>query len=285
MSWGRLDGKFPGHRKRRLGSLAADGLLARAIAQTAEQRDDGFVDADWIRQQGKPAERRRALHTALRVGLLEEFPAGTERDVTGHQLPGLRPRPTTVHIGPHDDDGFLVHDFLDFNPSRDEQEAKLRADRDRKRDDRGKPKLWNGEIAESPPPVQRTSGAPDVGLGGGTTESDNGENGSGYSRAPAPGLVGQVMDVLRRCARLSVPDHCEVNVESAIAANPGKDPIAAAHAAVTTAGDPAWNMTWGPKVLAYELRKQPAPAHAGRSKAQREADDLAALQRLAEGAA
>jgi hypothetical protein len=88
------------------------------------------------------------------------------------------------------------------------------------------------------------------------------ENGNGHSRAPAqaPGIVGEVMDILRRCERLSVPDMAEVAVESAIASAPGKDPIVAAHAAVATAADPAWNMTWGPKVLSYELARQAADA-------------------------
>jgi hypothetical protein len=249
VGWGRLDGKFAGHRKRRLASLAADGLLARAISHAAEHETDGFVDEAWVRQQDG---WRAALKVALDVGLLEPLPANTTRELVGGRLPGIRPRAIAVTAGPFAVAGFLVHDYLDFNPSAEEQDEKRASGRRKKRDQRAKPRLWNGDpatMSPDPSPASR-----DAGLGGGTTESN--EEQQDHSRAQAPGLIGEVMTILRRCSRLSVPDHCEPAIESAIAGAPGKDPVAAAHTAVTWASDPAWRKTWGPSVLGDALRKQ-----------------------------
>jgi hypothetical protein len=277
-----IDDTFSGHRKRRLVSLAADGLLARALSECCkpEGGTDGFVDEQWVELQMPRRQRTKLLAEMTHERLFEALPADTTRELVGHAKKGLRTSDIHVTVGPFRTAGFLVHDFLDFNRSVAERTARRRRDAQKKRNQRSTPTLWNGKPEQlSPGTSQGTPPPPqDSGVGGGSsTESTNGENGHGYSRAPAPGLVGQVMDVLRRCARLSVPDHCDVAIESAIAGNPGKDFLAAAHAAVVRATDPAWRTTWGPSVFAGELRRQQAGAPAGTSRRQSPSDLLRAL--------
>ena len=181
MSWGRLDDAFEGHRKRRAGSLAADGLLSRAISHAAGQETDGFVDTAWLNAQGSATERRRALKDAIRVRLLEPFPAGTARDVFGRKQPGLRSEEIRVTVGPFEEDGYLVHDFLDCNPARVELEARRASERSRKRGQRDRPRLWNGETAQLSHRKSQPQG--EAGKGRGSTSSTE-ETATG-TRAPA----------------------------------------------------------------------------------------------------
>jgi hypothetical protein len=250
MGWGRLDGKFSGHRKRRLATLAADGLLARAISHTAEHEQDGFVDEAWVMQQGSPSERRRALETALRVGLVEPLPPNTTRELVGHAKPGLRPRDVHVTVGPYDEAGFLVHDYLDFNPSAVEQEERRGRGRAKKREQRAKPRLWNGAQATMSPNPSPVSN--DAGSGGGTTATKNGEH-RDLSRGP----VDQVIAILAAAPRFQLTaEMADSGLQSAINANPGKDPVVAAHAAVAMVSDPAFRMTSPVRTFMLALEKQ-----------------------------
>ena len=109
MPYGRIDDGFHGHPKRRLVSLAADGLLVRAISRSSHYSTNGFVEDSWVAEQSTTGERRKALQAAIEHQLLEPFPAGSVREIELRR-PGRRARSVTV--GPFPVDGFLVHDFL-----------------------------------------------------------------------------------------------------------------------------------------------------------------------------
>lgn len=102
MAWGRLDDSFDAHKKVRRAGLEATGLHARAMAYCAGALTDGHVDPEWL------AERAGRKAGALSKLLL----------VAGLWEPN--------------DDGFVIHDYLDYNPSRDEVEEKRRKDSERK---------------------------------------------------------------------------------------------------------------------------------------------------------
>jgi hypothetical protein len=93
-----------------------------------------------------------------------------------------------------------------------------------------------------------------------------------------------VAAILKTCPRFAtLVDLQAAGIESAVAANLGKDALKAAHHAVVKGSDHRFNMESPARVLwmAFDEQKAPTAPLAGRSKAEREADDLAALQRLA----
>lgn len=102
MAWGRLDDSFDAHRKVRRAGLEATGLHARALSYCAGALTNGHVDPEWLeeragRRSGKLAEQLVA------AGLWEP-----------------------------NSDGYVIHDYLDYNPSREQVEAKRRRDSERK---------------------------------------------------------------------------------------------------------------------------------------------------------
>jgi hypothetical protein len=117
MAWGKLDDGYHGHRKIRRAGLAAVGVHAMAISYSSAYGLDGFVDVDWIAQVIPDADERRAiLERLLRLRLFEEVTRGEVRDVKNRA--GV-----TVRVGPFEDDGYLLHDFLAYNPSAAEVSA------------------------------------------------------------------------------------------------------------------------------------------------------------------
>lgn len=160
MPWGRLSDDFEGHPKRRRVSLAADGLLARAISRCARYLTDGWVEASWVRDQIPARQRTALIDEMVGEGLLEPFPAGTTRTVEAQR----RRKVLRVTIGPFRHDGYLVHDYLDYNPARVEVEAERASNRDRQA----------GRRASSPPPPRHAV----------TTGVTNGESHDGSHSAP-----------------------------------------------------------------------------------------------------
>lgn len=275
MSYGNVDDQTHFKAKVRNASWACRGVIfSAALPYCAVSQTDGVLHPDFVRDHVKGRDGRRAWIEATERGFVHragELCARCE----------LRLREELTDPLPAEGD-FYLHDYLEHNPSKREINERRRGARERQAAKRNRDR--QSSLPWSEPSVSRVSHAPPPpGVEGEPTES-NEERGR-FSRAPAPGVVGEVMEILRRCERLAVPDHCEVGIESAIAGNPGKDPIAAAHASVSRATDPAWRTTWGPTVFGGELQRQEAASPAaGRSKQQREADDLAALHRLAGGA-
>src|SRR5271165_5174026 len=102
MPWGRLDDSFDAHRKVRRAGLEATGLHARALSYSAGALTDGHIDPEWVQERAgsRGAKLAELLVTA---GLWE--PNG---------------------------DGWAIHDYLDFNFSREEVESKRGWDAKRK---------------------------------------------------------------------------------------------------------------------------------------------------------
>lgn len=102
MPWGRLDDSFDAHRKVRRAGNEAAGIYARGLSYCAGALTDGHIDPEWLEE--------RAGRRAARVGELLV--------VAGLWEPNS--------------DGFVIHDYLDFNPSRSEILERRAADSRRK---------------------------------------------------------------------------------------------------------------------------------------------------------
>lgn len=108
MSWAKLDDNFHSHPKIRAALTRDPGavaLHALAISYSANHETDGHI-AEWFPISVFPQERQRqcALDTLAEVGLWH--PNG---------------------------DGYLIHDYLNYNPSKSELEAKRADNRERVR--------------------------------------------------------------------------------------------------------------------------------------------------------
>ena len=111
MTWAKLDDGFHSHPKIRaaLGrDPAAIALHSLAIAFAADYETDGHVPA-WFPESVFPQERQRqsALDVLIDLGLWT---------VNG--------------------DGHLIHDYLDYNPSKKSLDKRRAADAERKRQER-----------------------------------------------------------------------------------------------------------------------------------------------------
>lgn len=112
MTWAKLDDNFHSHPKIREAfrrDPASIGLHAMAISWTSAYEADGRVPTWFI--EGVIADESQR-HSALDALVSE----------------GLWKR---------NGEGFVIHDYLDFNPSRAELRAKRDKDADRKRRERG----------------------------------------------------------------------------------------------------------------------------------------------------
>jgi hypothetical protein len=105
VSWVRFDDASGGNAKFLRAGLAAEGLHKRAVCWSNAQLSDGFVPAEWVQQQTfnlKSRERVALIDAMLREGLFEPVPGG-----------------------------YRIHDYLDYQPSRAEVEAKRRKGNER----------------------------------------------------------------------------------------------------------------------------------------------------------
>ena len=102
MSWGKLDDRYDDNRKikraarRDLGSI---GLHVMAITYSCRHELDGHVDSEWLSDISTRIGHdviERAIKVLVDEGLFEPD---------------------------RDGDGFWVHDFLDFNASRESRQA------------------------------------------------------------------------------------------------------------------------------------------------------------------
>lgn len=102
MPWVRLDDGVDSHRKVRRAGNEAFGVWTRSLCYSAGALTDGHVDPEWLQE-------RTGRHAARVSGLLV---------VAGLWEPN--------------DDGWVIHDYLDHNPSRATILAKRQADTARK---------------------------------------------------------------------------------------------------------------------------------------------------------
>jgi hypothetical protein len=123
MSWVKLDDGFDSHRKIERVSLEATGLYTRALSYCARYETDGVFELGWIKSRvPQKRVRDRIVDELLRVNLIEELTAGEIRDIEIRR-PMRQKQPSTVRLGPFEEDAFLVHDYLEFNGSSDEVRA------------------------------------------------------------------------------------------------------------------------------------------------------------------
>lgn len=104
MSWAKLDDRFHDNRKVRRAWLtcpAAIGLYALALTYCASHETDGHVDQEFVLATvPKPRERDRMVAALIDAGLWHA-----------------------------NGSGWIVNDYLDFNLSRDDLEARREAKR------------------------------------------------------------------------------------------------------------------------------------------------------------
>lgn len=108
MTWARLDDVYDDHRKVKRAwrkNARAVGMHAMAISYCSRHETDGIVDIEWIAEKIPSAkERARVLAALVDCELFEPVDAGH----------------------------FRIHDYLDYNPSRAQLQAKRAADAERK---------------------------------------------------------------------------------------------------------------------------------------------------------
>ena len=99
VSWARFDDRYHDNRKVKRAwrrHPRAVGLHAMAVTYCAMHETDGVVDAEWLEEKlPSKSERDKVLNALTSVGLFEELEAGD----------------------------FRVHDFLEYNHSREEADA------------------------------------------------------------------------------------------------------------------------------------------------------------------
>lgn len=128
MPWVKFDDACERHPKFLRAGLAADGLHKRACCHSAGHHTDGYVTAQWVGQHTydlNKNQRNELLGALERERLLLPLRAGesvTISDRSGNE----------IVIGPHASDGYVIHDFLDYNPSSIEDAIRREADRKRK---------------------------------------------------------------------------------------------------------------------------------------------------------
>ena len=123
MSWVRLDDALESHRKRKRAGHEAFGLWCAALTYCGRYHTDGLVDPEWLEDE-VPHKRTRArlLERLVSVGLMDRLAAGDQVTVSDQH-------DNAIVLGPFSSQGFVVHDFLDLNPSSVEVEAKREQER------------------------------------------------------------------------------------------------------------------------------------------------------------
>lgn len=116
MTWVRLEDQFPIHRKVALLDDATYRLHTEAIAWCSRNMTDGIIRADELRSISKRATKARAAILVQR-GLWHE---------AGHVC--TRPVDKCPRSGP---DGWVVHDYLQYQPAKVRTVAKRAKERDR----------------------------------------------------------------------------------------------------------------------------------------------------------
>jgi len=118
--WAKLDDKFHSHPKTYVAGLDGCGLFAKAISYAADHLTDGFVPEAWVLAQ-VPATRKQKDRRGVVERLIE---AGMFERVAG---------------------GYLIHGYLEMNPSRADVEGERAEAAERMREVRAKRKKRSPE--------------------------------------------------------------------------------------------------------------------------------------------
>jgi hypothetical protein len=108
MPWVKLDDSFFSHPKVVAAGTEAVGLYVMALTYSAHHLTDGHVAAAWVKEKAGPKARKL-------VAALTEPPTGFE-----------------CALWERNGTGWVIHDYLDYNPSRAEIMKKRKADTERK---------------------------------------------------------------------------------------------------------------------------------------------------------
>lgn len=134
MGWAKFDDQFTDHPKVQAVGPMAELLAMRAVVYAARYETDGLIRESVLPRLAAGIQSpRKQIEALLRENLWEEVP-----------------------------EGWLIHDFLDYHPSREEREAERQAARERMRNVRAnKPRTTNARSGEHAPNIPRSSGNPD----------------------------------------------------------------------------------------------------------------------------
>jgi hypothetical protein len=130
MPWAKVDDRLQFHPKLRKVGLAGTGLFVKSLSYCAAYATDGFVDEVWVRAQvEQPGEDAELPGALVKAGLW-------------HQAKG----------------GYRVHDYLSYNLSAAEWEAR------RARAERAAKARWgaSGNASRNAEPEPDPEPAPDV---------------------------------------------------------------------------------------------------------------------------
>jgi hypothetical protein len=104
----------------------AAALHTQAITASARRGSNGLVDPFWLLAKvPSSAKRKAALKALLDLRLFDVLPAGESRTIADA-------KGWEITLGPFQQDRYVVHDYLDYNPSSEEVEANRGVDRFRK---------------------------------------------------------------------------------------------------------------------------------------------------------
>ncbi len=109
MAWFKVDDRAHSHPKVIDAGSSAFGLWARSGSYAADHNTDGAIPKAVARMYGSAAQARALVNAGL-------------WHTTGHDCPRCAPVPTGDYV---------IHDYLDYNPSREEVEAEREAARQR----------------------------------------------------------------------------------------------------------------------------------------------------------
>lgn len=142
MTWLKTDDRYPEHRKIRRLSDAAYRLHHTALCACAKDETDGLVTEADIAEMEHGKRLRKHVPSLIDMGLWEPVPGG-----------------------------WLIHDFLDYNPSHAKQDEKRRKDRQRQEEWRQKraSQRDNGvttALSHIPVPSRPDPTRPDPNIGG-----------------------------------------------------------------------------------------------------------------------
>lgn len=267
MAWAKLDDRYddnPKIKRAWLMHMGAVGLHSMAVTYCCRHELDGLLGDAWIKEKLPVKRDRDAICAALvECGLFEVVA-----------------------------DGFVVHDFLDFNPSREELRERREKDRVRK----ASKQKSHGSLTDSArkalgihKDAVQPSRAP---AGAGRDGTGNPLTGSQGFRQLTRELVDEVVTILSAIPRwLGTVD--EVGIENGIGVCPDVDPLQGARLAVSWGAGPDWEM---PAVATFvsamqnldaKLKGKPLSEEQQQTKARRSrgADALRGLRAISEGTA
>ncbi len=133
MPWVRLDDQFPDHPKIVAAGPAAAWLYVCGLAYCARLLTDGFIPTGQVRKLADVPNAMKLAETLVKTGLWQAS-----------------------------DEGFIVHDFLEYNPSSDKVRSEREAAKERMRNGRSQNVRANinGTTGEVPTNNERSSPVP-----------------------------------------------------------------------------------------------------------------------------